>query len=145
MPLGCLLHTQLNVEEKKTGFDEERLWSRVDSVLYVGQLKCQGNEGWVPISKHAIATPQAVPCSSCLETRQTRKVRYKLAKPGNHAIQLFLSLKALFVPTSSIMKFMKIFPLVFLAGFALATPENQERRQGVYRLLGCCLLEHKFD
>jgi len=30
------------------------------------------------------------------------------------------------------MKFMRILPLVFVAGFALAAPEDQERRQGVY-------------
>ena len=30
------------------------------------------------------------------------------------------------------MKFTRIFPLVFVAGFALAAPEGQEKRQGEY-------------
>lgn len=30
------------------------------------------------------------------------------------------------------MKFMRILPLVFVAGFALAAPKDQERRQGEY-------------
>jgi hypothetical protein len=30
------------------------------------------------------------------------------------------------------MKFMRIFPLFFVAGFALAAPEGEEKRQGEY-------------
>ena len=30
------------------------------------------------------------------------------------------------------MRFTRIFPLVFVAGFALAAPDGQERRQGAY-------------
>jgi hypothetical protein len=39
---------------------------------------------------------------------------------------------------------MRILPLVFVAGFGLAAPEGQERRQGAYCVcVGLCLLEHK--